>query len=126
MEEPMQPEPSTPSDVEADALDAQAAPPEQSSPLLGAAGDRILDFLRDVPLDISVELGRTSMSIGDFVSLGPSSVIELSKSTDDPLDIRVNGVLIAHGEAVVSNERFGVRLTSVVEPRQLLESVKKG
>jgi flagellar motor switch protein FliN/FliY len=100
---------------------AEANP--ENSPLLGGAGDRVLEFLRDVPLQITVELGRTKMSIGELVNLGPSSVIELSKATDDPLDVRVNGVLIAHGEAVVTNERFGVRLTSVVESEALLESM---
>ena len=116
--------PSAPS-VDMDEPRAAGSEPSGGSPLLGGAGDRVLEFLRDVPLQITVELGRTKMSIGDLVNLGPSSVIELSKATDDPLDVRVNGVLIAHGEAVVTNERFGVRLTSVVESEALLESMSQ-
>lgn len=98
-------------------------PSARPSPLLGETGSRVLDFLKDVPLQVTVELGRTRMSIGELVNLGPSSVIELGKGTDDPLDVRVNGVLVAHGEAVVTNERFGVRLTSVVDSDQLLAKV---
>ncbi len=81
-----------------------------------------LSFLRDVPLEITVELGRTEMTIGELFKLGPSSVVEFSKASDEPLDVRVNGVLVARGEAVVVNDRFGVRLTSVVEPDRLLDS----
>lgn len=91
----------------------------------GEASLGALEFLRDVPLDITVELGRSKMLIGDLFALGPSSIIELTKASDEPLDVRVNGVLVARGEAVVVNDRFGVRLTSIVEPNRLLDSFKK-
>ena len=87
-------------------------------------GQRALDFLRDVPLEITVELGRTKMPIGDIFHLGPSSVLELNKASDEPLEVRANGVLIARGEAVVVNDRFGIRLTSIAETDHLLGSLK--
>lgn len=102
-----------------EAPDSSAEP----RPLFGAdLKQGALSFLRDVPLEITVELGRTQMTIGELFKLGPSSVVELSKASDEPLDVRVNGVLVARGEAVVVNDRFGVRLTSVVEPDRLLDS----
>ena len=85
---------------------------------------RGLEFLKDVPLEITVELGSSRMTLGDVLALGPSSLIELNKPNGEPLDVKVNGVLIARGEAVVVNERFGVRLTSVMEPARVLESIQ--
>lgn len=82
-----------------------------------------LDFLKDVPLEISVEIGRRRMTLGDVLSLGQASVIELTKASGDPLDVRVNGVLIAQGEPVVVNDRFGIRLTSLVERARLLQTL---
>ena len=83
---------------------------------------RDLDFLLDIPLDVSVELGRTSMLINDLLQLGQGSVIELSKLAGEPLEILVNSRLIARGEAVVINEKFGVRITDIISP---LERVKQ-
>jgi flagellar motor switch protein FliN len=110
---------------EASAPPAASTTPGRSTPTDSEALLGALHFLRDVPLEITVELGRTRMPIAELFNLGPSSVIELGKASDEPLDIRVNGVLIARGEAVVVNERFGVRLTSIVEPNRLLDSFKK-
>lgn len=75
---------------------------------------RKMELLLDVPLEVSVELGRTRMSIQSLLALGPGSVIELDKIAGEPLDIMVNGRLIARGEAVVVNDKFGVRLTDIV------------
>ena len=75
---------------------------------------RRLDLLLDVPLDIAVELGRARMSIQDLLALGPGSVIELDKIAGEPLDILVNDRLVARGEAVVVNDKFGVRITDIV------------
>lgn len=83
---------------------------------------RELDFLLDIPLEISVELGRTSMLINDLLQLGQGSVIELSKLAGEPLEILVNHKLIARGEAVVVNEKFGVRITDIISP---IERVKQ-
>ncbi len=75
---------------------------------------RKLDLLLDVPLEVSVELGRTRLSIQNLLALGPGSVVELDKLAGDPLDILVNGRLVARGEAVVVNDKFGVRITDIV------------
>jgi flagellar motor switch protein FliN len=75
---------------------------------------RRLDLLLDVPLNLSVELGRTRMTIQDLLGLGPGSVIELDKIAGEALDILVNDRLVARGEAVVVNDKFGVRITDIV------------
>ncbi|QDG54874.1 flagellar motor switch protein FliN [Persicimonas caeni] len=85
-----------------------------------------LEFLGDIPLEVTVELGRSRKTLAEILSLGPSSMIELSKAATEPLDVRVNGVLIARGEAVVVNERFGIRLTAVIDTDEVIESLKKG
>jgi len=75
-----------------------------------------LDFVLDIPLEVSVELGRTKMLISDLLQLGQGSVVELSKLAGEPLEILVNQKLIARGEVVVVNEKFGVRLTDIISP----------
>lgn len=74
---------------------------------------RGIDLLLDVPLEITVELGRTRMTIQELIALSPGSVIELDKLAGEPLDIVVNGRLIARGEAVVVNDKFGIRITDI-------------
>ncbi|UQZ91251.1 flagellar motor switch protein FliN [Deltaproteobacteria bacterium Smac51] len=91
-----------------------------------AAGDgasRPLDFILDIPLEISVELGRARMVINDLLQLGQGSVIELSKLAGEPLEIFVNGKLVARGEVVVVNEKFGVRVTDIVSPMERVKSL---
>jgi len=75
-----------------------------------------LDFILDLPLEISVELGRTKMLIGDLLQLGQGSVIELTKLAGEPVEILVNQKLVARGEVVTINEKFGVRLTDIISP----------
>ncbi len=84
----------------------------------GGEDARRLELLLDVPLDVSVELGRARMSIQELLSLGPGSVIELDKVAGEPLDILVNERLVARGEAVVVNDKFGVRITDIVSPQE--------
>ena len=79
---------------------------------------RRLEILLDVPLDISVELGRSRMSIQELLALGPGSVVELDKVAGEPLDILVNQRLVARGEAVVVNDKFGVRITDIISPSE--------
>ena len=79
---------------------------------------RKLDLLLDVPLEVSVELGRTRLSIQNLLALGPGSVVELDKLAGDPLDILVNGRLVARGEAVVVNDKLGVRITDIVSRQE--------
>ena len=83
---------------------------------------RDLDFLLDIPLEISVELGRTNMIINDLLQLGQGSVVELDKLAGEPLEILVNHKLVARGEAVVVNDKFGVRITDIISP---IERVKQ-
>jgi len=75
-----------------------------------------LDFIIDIPLEVSVELGRTRMLIKDLLQLGQGSVIELNKLAGETLEILVNQKLVARGEVVVVNEKFGVRLTDIISP----------
>jgi flagellar motor switch protein FliN len=83
-----------------------------------------LDFILDLPLEISIELGRTKMVINDLLKLGQGSVIELSKIAGDTLEVLANGKLVAKGEVVVVNEKYGVRLTEIVSPIERIEKLK--
>lgn len=83
-----------------------------------------LDFILDIPLEITVELGRTRMVIEDLLKLGQGSVIELTKLAGETLDVLANQRLIAKGEVVVVNEKFGVRLTEIISPRERIERLK--
>ncbi len=92
------------------------ATPEGGGESKPKAGTTDLDFILDIPLEISVELGRTSMLVNDLLQLGQGSVVELSKLAGEPMEILVNGKLVARGEVVVVNEKFGVRLTDIISP----------
>ena len=81
---------------------------------LGARGNDGLSFVMDVPVELTIELGRKSTRIGEVLRLGPGSILELNKANGEPLDVYVNNRLIARGEAVVVGERYGIRLTEVV------------
>jgi flagellar motor switch protein FliN/FliY len=83
-----------------------------------AGGERRLDMLLDVPLDVSVELGRCRMTIQELLALAPGAVIELDKIAGEPLDILINDRLVARGEAVVVNDKFGIRITDIVSPQE--------
>jgi len=88
-----------------------------------AASERNIDMILDIPLEISVELGRTKMAIADLLRLGQGSVIELTKLAGEPLDVMVNGRLVARGEVVVLHDKFGVRLTDIISPRERIEQL---
>ena len=75
-----------------------------------------MDFLLDIPLEISVELGKTKISVGELLKLSQGSVVELDKLTNQPLEIFVNKKLMARGEVVVINEKFGIRLMNIISP----------
>ena len=82
-----------------------------------------LDLILDIPLSVTVELGRSKMLINDLLQLGQGSVIELTKLVGDPLEVLVNDKLVARGEVVVVNEKFGVRLTDIVTPMERVKSL---
>lgn len=83
-----------------------------------------LDFILDIPLKVSVELGRARVIIKDLLQLGQGSVLELDKLAGEPLEVLVNGKLVARGEVVVVNEKFGIRLTDIISPLERIESLK--
>ena len=97
---------------------------------LAAAGagagelDMSLDVILDVPVVLSLEVGRTRIPIRNLLQLNQGSVVELERGAGDPLDVFVNGTLIAHGEVVVVNDRFGVRLTDVVSPSERIRRLR--
>lgn len=80
-----------------------------------------IDLLMDVNLPLSIELGRTKMSISDILSLGPGSVVELNKLAGEPVDVLVNSTIVAKGEVVVIDENFGVRITQLMTPEERLK-----
>ncbi|MDL2259610.1 flagellar motor switch protein FliN [Deltaproteobacteria bacterium OttesenSCG-928-K17] len=109
-------------DDDLDSLAGQFGPPSGGT-TAGDSASRPLDFILDIPLEISVELGRARMVINDLLQLGQGSVIELSKLAGEPLEIFVNGKLVARGEVVVVNEKFGVRVTDIVSPMERVKSL---
>ena len=83
-----------------------------------------IDILLDVALKVSVELGRATLTVRDTLNLSPGHVVELDKLAGDPVDVLVNGRLIARGEVVVVDDQFGVRITEIVSPRQRVEAMR--
>ncbi|MBC7467602.1 MAG: flagellar motor switch protein FliN [Bdellovibrio sp.] len=98
----------------------KAAAAEKLSPIK----DRNLNLILDIPLKVTVELGRTKMAVSELLNLTQGSVLELSKLAGEPMEVLVNGKLIARGEAVVVNEKFGVRLTDIISPSERIEQLK--
>ena len=86
--------------------------------------DRNLDLILDIPLKVTVELGRTRMMVSELLNLGQGSVIELAKLAGESMEVLVNDKLVARGEAVVVNEKFGVRLTDIISPAERVEQLK--
>ena len=83
-----------------------------------------LDVILDIPVNISMEVGSTEISIRNLLQLNQGSVIELDRLAGEPLDVLVNGTLIAHGEVVVVNEKFGIRLTDVISPSERIKKLR--
>jgi len=86
-------------------------------------GLKNLELLLDIPLDVSVEVGRTKMLVRDLLMMDEGYVVELSKGASDPLDVYVNSRLIARGEVVLVNDKLGLRLTDVVSPAERIENL---
>ena len=138
-EETQSPEAETGDDW-ADAMAEQAvveaeAEPEQETPAAefdnledtsgGLADDATnLEIILDIPVTISMEIGRTQISIRNLLQLNQGSVVELDRLAGEPMDVRVNGTLVAHGEVVVVNEKFGIRLTDVISPADRVKKLK--
>lgn len=109
--------------AEADSVDFQ----EFDAPSGGGGhveGNPDLDVILDIPVTISMEVGRTSITIRNLLQLNQGSVIELDRLAGEPLDVLVNGTLIAHGEVVVVNEKFGIRMTDVISPSERIKKLR--
>lgn len=89
-----------------------------------AAGNANLEFILDIPLEVTVELGRTKLLVSDLLKLGQGSVIELTKLAGETLEILANQKPIARGEVVVVNDKYGIRLTEVISPMERVERLK--
>lgn len=103
--------------------------PKPFSSMSGGGGDvpmNDINMVLDIPVQLSVELGRTKVPIKHILQLGQGSVVELDALAGEPMDVLVNGYLIAQGEVVVVNDKFGIRLTDVVTPSERLRRVSKG
>lgn len=88
------------------------------------SGDVNLDVILDVPVTLSMEVGRTRIPIRNLLQLNQGSVVELERAAGEPLDVYINGTLIAHGEVVVVNEKFGIRLTDVISPQERIRKLR--
>ena len=101
--------------------DKQSETPDKKASEGGTKCD--LDLIMDIPLDVSVELGAVKMLVNDLLQLGQGSIIELNKPVTEPLAIYINNKLIARGEVVVVDEKFGVRVTHIVSPFERVKSL---
>lgn len=104
-------------------LDRASAPAPAPAPAR-SEGDVNLDVVLDIPVTLSLEVGRSPISIRNLLQLNQGSVIELERATSDPFDVYCNGTLIAHGEVVVVNDKFGIRLTDVISPADRVRKLK--
>lgn len=102
----------------------QAPPPASGGGASESGKARNLDLILDIPLRVTVELGRARMVVSELLNLSQGSVIELTKLAGEPLEVLVNDKLVARGEAVVVNEKFGVRLTDIISPTERVNQLK--
>ncbi len=89
-----------------------------------SSGDPKLDVILDIPVTIAMEIGRADISIRNLLKLNQGSVVELDRLAGEPMDVLVNGTLVAHGEVVVVNEKFGIRLTDVISPADRIKNLR--
>jgi len=123
--------PNSGTDANDEASGEEAAAPQYSPDELaegqqadeGTPADVNLDLVLDIPVEVSLRVGSTDISIRDLVSLVEGSVIALDQDAGEPMDVLVNGTLIAHGEIVIVDDQYGVRLTDVVSPAERIEQL---
>jgi flagellar motor switch protein FliN/FliY len=113
----------TPEDINFDSASVSQAQFQQLSETAGQPEAQNIDMLLDINLPVSIELGRTRMSIADILALGPGSVVELNKLAGEPVDLLVNHKTVARGEVVVIDENFGVRITNLISPEERLKAL---
>ncbi len=120
----------TDTDALLDDIQSQMAPPAQGVELdelkdeSRPVSDPKLDVILDIPVTLTMEVGGTEIAIRNLLQLSQGSVIELDRVAGEPLDVKVNGTLIAHGEVVVVNDRYGIRLTDVISPQERIRRLK--
>lgn len=105
-------------------LAADAAPKVADETSAAGSREVNLDVILDVPVTLSMEVGRTRIPIRNLLQLNQGSVVELDRAAGEPLDVFVNGTLVAHGEVVVVNDKFGIRLTDVISPAERIRKLK--
>ena len=111
----------SPEEIDFDKASVAKAEFQQLSQPAGQPESKNIDLLMDINLPVSIELGRTKMSIADILGLGPGSVVELNKLAGEPVDVLVNYKIVAKGEVVVIDENFGVRITQLMTPEERLK-----
>jgi len=111
-------------DEPADEIEKVAARSLDESVGFEQRGEVNLDVVLDIPVTIAMEIGRTHISIRNLLQLNQGSVIELDRLAGEPMDVLVNGTLVAHGEVVVVNEKFGIRLTDVISPAERIKNLR--
>ncbi|MDH3389349.1 MAG: flagellar motor switch protein FliN [Gammaproteobacteria bacterium] len=110
-------------DADGDGFQQVAAQHLNKAPNAGK-GEVKLDVILDIPVTIAMEIGRTQLSIRNLLQLNQGSIVELDRLAGEPMDVLVNGTLVAHGEVVVVNEKFGIRLTDVVSPADRIKNLR--
>ena len=115
---------------DAAAMSSAAAQPADIFPSFGGSGQQPgilneLDMILDIPVQITVELGRTKITIKNLLQLAHGSVVELDAMAGEPMDVMVNGTLIAQGEVVVVNDKFGIRLTDIITPSERMRKLNR-
>ncbi|QIB52790.1 flagellar motor switch protein FliN [Pseudomonas sp. OIL-1] len=106
------------------AMEEFPKPAKMSDDFFQGADGPNLDVILDIPVTISMEVGNTEITIRNLLQLNQGSVVELDRLAGEPLDVKVNGTLIAHGEVVVVNEKFGIRLTDVISPSERIKKLR--
>ena len=112
-----------PGDGDGDEFQQVEAKPLNES-LSGDSGEVKLDVILDIPVTVAMEIGRTQLSIRNLLQLNQGSIVELDRLAGEPMDVLVNGTLVAHGEVVVVNEKFGIRLTDVISPADRIKNLR--
>ena len=120
----------TTGDAMGNAMSGVAAQPADIFPSFGGSGQQPgmlneLDMILDIPVQITVELGRTKITIKNLLQLAHGSVVELDAMAGEPMDVLVNGTLIAQGEVVVVNDKFGIRLTDIITPTERMRKLNR-
>ncbi len=120
----------TTTDTASSAMSGVAAQPADIFPSFGGGGQQPgilneLDMILDIPVQITVELGRTKITIKNLLQLAHGSVVELDAMAGEPMDVLVNGTLIAQGEVVVVNDKFGIRLTDIITPTERMRKLNR-